>query len=58
MKSPGTGQDGSGDGSVWKVPVYRFWSQVLECHFYTVSEEEEDNLIKNYPHIWTFEGVA
>jgi hypothetical protein len=41
-----------------KVPVYRFWSPSLECHFYTISEEEKDNLIRDYPHIWTFEGTA
>jgi hypothetical protein len=39
-------------------PVYRFWSGVLNNHFYTVSEKEKDNLISNFPDIWTLEGVA
>ncbi|MGE5296276.1 MAG: hypothetical protein ACM3VT_15750 [Solirubrobacterales bacterium] len=40
------------------VPVYRFWSPVLNDHFYTASETEADTLTRNYPTIWTFEGVA
>jgi hypothetical protein len=39
-------------------PVYRFWSGVLNSHFYTTSETERDNLVKNFPDIWAFEGVA
>ncbi len=40
------------------LPVYRFWSAKLEAHFWTISEEERTNLIKNYPGVWTPEGVA
>ena len=39
-------------------PVYRFWSGVLNSHFYTTSEKERDNLISSFPDVWTFEGVA
>jgi hypothetical protein len=39
-------------------PVYRFWSNVLGCHFYTMSEAERDKLINQYPHIWTYESIA
>jgi hypothetical protein len=39
-------------------PVYRFWSPVLGCHFYTINEAERDKLLIDFPHIWTFEGVA
>jgi len=39
-------------------PVYRFWSDVLSRHFYTMSEAERDYLIDNYPIIWTYEGIA
>ena len=39
-------------------PVYRFWSPVLETHFYTMSETEKNKLIDNYSHVWTYEGVA
>ncbi len=38
--------------------VYRFWSDTLGCHFYTISESERDYLVANFPHIWTLEGVA
>jgi hypothetical protein len=39
-------------------PVYRFWSDSLRCHFYTITEAEKDKLINNYSNIWTFEGIA
>lgn len=40
------------------APVYRFWSDTLGHHFYTISETEKDKLITQYAHIWTFEGTA
>lgn len=40
------------------VPVYRFWSPVLVGHFYTTDEAERDLLIREYPTIWSFEGIA
>lgn len=39
-------------------PVYRFWSDYLSGHFYTISETEKDWLIVQDPQVWTFEGVA
>ncbi len=40
------------------VPVYRFWSDVLGYHFYTITESERDRLIVEYPHVWAYEGIA
>ena len=40
------------------LPVYRFWSDGLETHFYTMDETEKNKLIDNYSHVWTFEGIA
>jgi hypothetical protein len=40
------------------APVYRFWSGSLSAHFYTLDESERDKLLSNYPHVWTYEGVA
>jgi len=37
-------------------PVYRFWSEPLSSHFYTISEVERDYLINNYAYAWTYEG--
>jgi len=37
-------------------PVYRFWSDLLSSHFYTISEEERDYLVANYAYAWTYEG--
>lgn len=39
-------------------PVHRFWSPVLIGHFYTTDEVERDMLIREYPTIWNFEGIA
>jgi alpha-tubulin suppressor-like RCC1 family protein len=36
--------------------VYRFWSPVLQSHFYTIDPNEKDWLIKAYPNVWTYEG--
>jgi hypothetical protein len=40
------------------APVYRFWSDSLRAHFYTIKEAEKDKLIANFSAIWAFEGVA
>ncbi len=40
------------------APVYRFWSDPLSGHFYTVSESERDFIVRTYPNVWTYEGVA
>jgi hypothetical protein len=40
------------------VPVYRFWSPVLSSHFYTISEAEKDVLVKDWPSVWTLDGIA
>jgi len=40
------------------VAVYRFWSPVLSGHFYTISEQERDVLISQWPDVWTYEGGA
>jgi hypothetical protein len=31
---------------------------VLSGHFYTTSMEERDMLVRDFPGIWTYEGVA
>lgn len=40
------------------TPVYRFWSDQKQGHFYTASEAEKNSVIKNWPTIWTYEKVA
>lgn len=41
------------------IPVYRFWSDTKQGHFYTASEAEKDFVIANYPvNVWKYEGVA
>jgi hypothetical protein len=37
-------------------PVYRFWSDKLGSHFWTISESEKSKLIAG--GVWTYEGVA
>lgn len=48
----------SGRAPAETTPVHRFWSDVLSCHFYTMSEAERDWLVDNYAHVWTYEDIA
>ncbi|GEK21218.1 hypothetical protein [Cellulomonas xylanilytica] len=38
-------------------PVYRFYSPVVQSHFYTQSFEEKQHLVTSDPN-WTYEGIA
>lgn len=39
--------------------VYRFWSEVNRGHFFTISEDERDYVMANYPdNVWHYEGPA
>jgi len=40
------------------LPVYRFWSPVLQYHFFTTGAAEKQMLIDLFPSVWTFEGIA
>jgi len=40
------------------VPLYRFYNPGSGVHFYTASEAEKDNVVRNLSHIYVFEGVA
>jgi hypothetical protein len=40
------------------LPVYRFWSNTLAHHFYTIDENEKNKLVNQYSDVWVFEGVA
>ncbi len=40
------------------APVYRFWSEKLGGHFFTIDEAEKNLLIKEQSKVWTFEGIA
>jgi hypothetical protein len=39
-------------------PVHRFWSPEDggRSHFYTINEEEKDQIIRDWPWYWTYEG--
>lgn len=39
-------------------PVYRFWSNRYQGHFYTISESEKNAIIANDSANWNFEGTA
>jgi hypothetical protein len=43
---------------VGSVPVYRFRSKDTNCQFFTISENEKNNLITNYTHVWALDGIA
>jgi hypothetical protein len=40
------------------TPVYRLWSDKGLDHFYTADAAEKDTLLRDYPDVWTYEGVA
>ena len=48
----------SGDTEPDTSPVYRFWSDSLKSHSYTMSQSERDVLIDSPEHVWTYEGIA
>jgi hypothetical protein len=40
-------------------PVFRFWSDIQQAHFYTIDEEEKEYVIATYPeNVWRYEGIA
>ncbi|MGI5869093.1 MAG: CARDB domain-containing protein [Kiritimatiellia bacterium] len=39
-------------------PLFRFWSDRYHGHFFTISEQERDNIIANLARDWRYEGVA
>jgi len=39
-------------------PVYRFWSDSLASHFFTISENEKNKLMNEYAEVWSYEGIA
>lgn len=41
------------------IPVYRFWSDQYQGHFYTTNQGERDYIISHYPaSTWHYEGIA
>lgn len=41
------------------TPLYRFWSNKLQGHFYTKDEAEKDYILAHYPSdTWKLEGIA
>lgn len=42
----------------WALPVYRFWSESIRGHFYTMSEAEKDDLLMERAGVWKYEGIA
>lgn len=40
------------------VPLYRFWSSRYNGHFYTADPAERDGVIRRWPDVWSYEGVA
>jgi hypothetical protein len=40
------------------LPVHRFWSPVSGNHFWTMNEDEVDNVIATYSDTWTYEGIV
>ena len=55
----GAGYETFADGSNPDTrPVHRFWSPLLNTHFYTIHEQEKMLLLQDYPHVWVYEGTV
>lgn len=40
------------------LPVYRFWSDTNQSHFYTISETEKNKVVNDYPdEVWKYERI-
>jgi Repeat of unknown function (DUF5648) len=53
-----TAVSANGDGScATGLPVFRFYSQVFQSHFYTQSAAEKEHIVEADRN-WTYEGVA
>ncbi|MDM8544137.1 FG-GAP-like repeat-containing protein [Desulfococcaceae bacterium HSG9] len=46
------------DSQEGTLPVYRFYSEVLKIHLFTVDENEKKHLIDIAGDIWRYEGIA
>lgn len=42
----------------YTMPLFRFWSDKLQAHFYTISTSERDDLINNPNRMWKYEGIV
>ena len=41
------------------TPMYRFWSDTKQGHFYTTSLSERNYVMATYPeNVWKYEGIA
>lgn len=40
------------------APVYRFYSDTVHRYFYTMNEDEKDNIMEHESDVWECEGVA
>ena len=49
---------GSAPGNLTLAPVYRFWSDQLSGHVYTIDEGEKEYLLTKLADVWTYEGIA
>ncbi|MFA5993674.1 MAG: S8 family serine peptidase, partial [Parcubacteria group bacterium] len=55
----GVGFNAYADQISGTTPVYRFWSDTKQHHFYTASEDEKNYVISTYPtNVWKYEGIA
>ena len=40
------------------APVHKFWAVNGQTQFYTISESEKDSLLREYGHVYRYDGVA
>jgi len=47
----------SSSGSTSSI-IHRFYSPTKRAHFFTISEEEKNNVLNKYKNIWNYEGES
>jgi len=40
------------------APVHKFWAKNGQTQFYTISETEKDGILREYAHVYRYDGVA
>ncbi len=40
------------------LPVFRFWSDSIQAHFFTINSFEKKQILQKWPNTWSYEGIV
>ena len=58
LTNQGGSQGGQPPADADLAPVYRLHAEKLNTYFYTISAAEKEALIRDFSHVWSYEGIA